>query len=278
MSSISPLTREHAERLCDLMAQWWAGWSLGQMARAHGISRQRAHYLLMSVGCAARLRAQCGEARNEGARHHDRNEVIEAKVMMAGAAWPRLTLKQRAAVAWLASGMGTAGIATRMGTSQSGVCNLIEAAHWRILGQQAAAEKGGVPELSVRIEPVEPPLALARMESEPAIIAAVATPLPIDDAPEKIEPAPALPVDAAPLVEFDEPDDRKAEPAIESVANPPPVDGAPTSPPEINEADFDAPQSPPVPAPLERKPIRLSDLRPKKPVRWVKLWSSNEPW
>jgi len=81
------------------------------------------------------------------------------------------------------------------------------------------------------------------------------------------------------LCEYDEPEDvEPAEPEVRAAQMK--ADDAPTSPPELTEADFGLPPSPLPPAtvsPYERKPIRLSDLQRKKPERWTLLWSSNDP-
>lgn len=98
------LLKEHAVRLREMMALWWAGRSSSRIAKAHGLTQQRAHQILASVGCTARARCECGWNVNADERHADRNEVIEAQVMMESVAWLTLTTLSRLSVRCLPEG------------------------------------------------------------------------------------------------------------------------------------------------------------------------------
>ena len=274
--------REHAIRLREMMVQWWAGWSSGRIAKAHGLSQQRAHQILLNVGCTARVRRELqagGSSSDE--RHPNRNEVIEAQVMMESSAWPLLTVRQRAVVAWLASGFGMLAIAARIGGTPQSVRNLFIAARWKVMGQQnqtgvAEAGAGSVGDLDVSVNdvPLEMPANVEAVSGEPQAPPSAPLPSPPTEAqPEREEPRDS---DIAPQVEFDEPGEDKAETNMSGDAGrgmPGSIAAdVPLSPPEISERDF-------PPGPVEKRPLRLSDIQwQKKPKtgQWTLVWSSRD--
>lgn len=233
-------------RLLTLMRQWWDGQTLLAMAALHGISRQRVHRLLARVACNRRVwcKARRGRA---SARRASEQHITEAVEILSSPLSVRLTTRQRCALCWQAMGLVSLDIAARMAARPSNVRRMLAAARWRMERLKAKAERSipiddGIFDtfyLEGLLRTPSPSVAAAPVESQPA--------------------AP----DAAPHVEFDEPDERAAE--TEQSNTEPVVNnyGSETeservvSPPEIAEDDLGPPS-------LATPRLKLSDLQRAK--------------
>ncbi|MHB1158463.1 MAG: hypothetical protein ACYC26_16690 [Phycisphaerales bacterium] len=120
------------------MVCWWEGWSLTRMAREYGISRARVAAILAQVGCRAgqqpdrlfrgRGRGRCPDSR----RGVPAARVTQARAMLMHPKAPRLTVRQRAAIAWTAMGLSSRDIAKRMGVTGQRVRSMLIAADMRL--------------------------------------------------------------------------------------------------------------------------------------------------
>lgn len=102
----SPLTTSRdVDRLLEMMARWWEGWSLARIARAGGISRQRVATILRSVGCTRKLWCLSDHGRPDSPRRALPQRVARAREALLHPLARRLTVRQRAALAWQAQGL-----------------------------------------------------------------------------------------------------------------------------------------------------------------------------
>lgn len=113
-------------RQLALLECWWNGWSLQQMGDAQGITRARVAAILREVGCRA------GRCPDQAQRHPDSRRpvpaprIARARALLAHPKVARLTVRQRAAIAWTALGLSSRDIAKRMGvTGQRVRCLLV---------------------------------------------------------------------------------------------------------------------------------------------------------
>ena len=120
------------DRLLRTMACWWEGASWARIADAEGISRQRVGRLLATVGCTRSRRCKADHNRPDSPHHALLKHVIEARAGLLHPLANRLTIRQRAAFAWLAQGLRQSDIARRMVTTPQNVRHLIVAARWRL--------------------------------------------------------------------------------------------------------------------------------------------------
>ncbi|MCK6458178.1 MAG: hypothetical protein L6Q92_16820 [Phycisphaerae bacterium] len=132
-ATATPLTTlSGLDRLLGMMARWWDGGSLAHIARECGVSRQRAAALLATVGCTRAARHRADHDRPDSGRRALAAQVARARADLLDPQAGRLTVRQRAALAWQASGLASVDIARRMGTTPQNVRNLQVAACWRL--------------------------------------------------------------------------------------------------------------------------------------------------
>jgi DNA-binding CsgD family transcriptional regulator len=243
------------ERVAEMMRRWWLGESRATVAAEMGVTPQYVGQRLAWAGCTALCPARRGH--EDSKRQPDPERVEFARALLPHSKVNQLTARQRGALLWQAQGLILVDIAKRMGTSVQAVQSCITGAERRLSRLEAQAGK---------------PMNAKKLDTALGELL---------DAPEPTEE-----MQATPCVEYDEPDERNSaepeperEPAVTDT-----VADAPQSPPELTEADFglppERPAPPVVPAPVspyERKPMRLSEMRPKKPERWTLIWSSNDP-
>ena len=120
-----------AALLMALMRAWWSGTSVAAMAQMHGLSARRVRAILRSVGCCAQ------SGRGQGVAPDSRRSVPQqrtqaALAMMGHFRFAQLTVRQRAAVAWTATGLSSRDIAKRMGLTGQRVRMLVAAAGNRL--------------------------------------------------------------------------------------------------------------------------------------------------
>jgi len=120
------------DRLLRTMARWWDGWTYQQIADAEGISRQRVGRLLAQVGCTRALWRKANRTRRDSGFTALPMHIADARDALMHPRARRLTVRQRAALAWLAQGLRQSDIARRMVTTPQNVRNLLVAARWRL--------------------------------------------------------------------------------------------------------------------------------------------------
>ncbi len=134
---------ERAERLLCTMRDWWDGCRVVEIAHEHGISRQRMYALLASVGCHWRLRRQKRVSRYaDPTWRPPAEDVARARAMVEHMGFRRLTVRQRGAVAWRASGLNLPEISERLGSYPSVTRDTLMAAYWRMEQLMWKAEHG----------------------------------------------------------------------------------------------------------------------------------------
>jgi len=127
------LTRPAAlDRLLSMMVLWWQGRSLADIGRAYGISRQRVAAILGRVGCTRALWRMADHERPDSKRRGWRHGVKKARAALLHPLAHRLTIRQRAALAWQALGPALPDIACRMRATSQNVRSLQVAAYWRL--------------------------------------------------------------------------------------------------------------------------------------------------
>ena len=120
-------------RLMDMMLRWWEGQSIAEIGRAHGVSRQRATWILDRVACTQTLRREPVPFGTDSCRCASPERAEFARLaLLHPLAW-RLTAKQRGALAWQAQGLVMLNIARRMRFSIQSVQYHIASAHRRLL-------------------------------------------------------------------------------------------------------------------------------------------------
>lgn len=127
LSNVSDL-----DRLLRIMARWWDGWTWEQIAQEHDISRQRVGRLLARVGCTRALWRRADHRRGESRRQVLASQAAAARDVLLHRYTQRLTVRQRAALAWRAMGLGSVETARRMATTPTNVRSLLVAARWRL--------------------------------------------------------------------------------------------------------------------------------------------------
>ncbi len=129
------------DRLLAMMARWWEGWSLAQIAREHGVRRQRVAAILAGVDCTRLRWCRADQDRPDSGRRAHPLQIAQARQALLERYAHRLTVRQRAALAWQASGLVQVDIARRMGTTPQNLRNLQVAAHRRL--ERLALRGGG---------------------------------------------------------------------------------------------------------------------------------------
>jgi len=115
-------------RQLALLECWWNALSLRQMADAHGITRARVAAILREFGCRAGRCPDQAQRRPDSQRPVPAQRIARAQAMLAHPKVARLTVRQRAAIAWTALGLSSRDIAKRMGvTGQRVRCLLVSA-------------------------------------------------------------------------------------------------------------------------------------------------------
>lgn len=133
-------------RLLAMMTRWWDGWTVARVAREHGITRQRVSSLLAEVGCT---RGRCRRAdhdRADSRRRATPAAVREARAALLHPLAHRLTIRQRAALAWRAMGLASPDIARRMLTTPQNVRHAQFAACRRLKRLERARQEEAVRE------------------------------------------------------------------------------------------------------------------------------------
>ena len=134
MNTSKVLTNRDArvQRLVCMMDLRWRGRTLREIGEAHGISRQRVHVVLASVGCRRHVsRAGDRECRRLP-RCASESRVAEARAILATPSSRRLSTLQRGAIAWEAAGLVVTDIAWRMNRSPRGVRDFLAGGRWRM--------------------------------------------------------------------------------------------------------------------------------------------------
>jgi len=120
------------ERLLRIMVCWWDGATLATIASQNGISVQRVGKLLARVGCTKTLWQRADHDRPDSRREASPTHLVEARCALMHRLAGRLTVRQRAALAWQALGLRQTDVAKRTVTSPQNVRNLVVAARWRL--------------------------------------------------------------------------------------------------------------------------------------------------
>lgn len=146
LQSADPFTPcENSDRLPQVMARWWEGWSLAQMAEYFGISRARVRILLLRVGCIQKLRSPDRPRRPDSGRAAPPARVTWAQSLLSEPLARRLTPRQLAAIAWSALGLNLVDAAKRMGVSPQRVAHLLAAVRFRVEKQAARTALAALP-------------------------------------------------------------------------------------------------------------------------------------
>ena len=133
MPKVLTSRRERAERLLAIMQSWWDAERVITIAKGHNVTRQMIYRVLSSTCCDWRIR-RCKRARRDDG-DVDRlpeSAVAEARSIVASPFFMRLTTRQRAVVAWRATGAGMWATARRMGSCPSVVRDTLISAMWKI--------------------------------------------------------------------------------------------------------------------------------------------------
>lgn len=127
----APCPKPDPDRLLALVQGWWRGRSQADMAAEYGLSQQRVSAILRWVGCTQGLLHKAKRERPDSPRRALRNRIFEAQASLKHAGFERLTIKQRCAVAWQATGLTLVDIATRMAVTPQAVQQFLVGARWR---------------------------------------------------------------------------------------------------------------------------------------------------
>jgi len=119
-------------RLLSLMAAWWQGKTLQEVAEKHGITSQRVAAILAKVGCTHALWRRLDHGCSAPVRRASPSKMEEAWRTLTHPRASRLTPGQRGALAWKLSGLADVEIARRMAVSPSRVWQLRHAARAKL--------------------------------------------------------------------------------------------------------------------------------------------------
>lgn len=128
------------DRLLAMMARWWDGWTIARIAREHDITRQRAAALLAEVGCTRARWCRADHDHADSRRRAMPAAVREARAALLHPLAHRLTVRQRAALAWRALGLASPDIARQMLTTPQNVRHF-QIAGWRRLKRLERARR-----------------------------------------------------------------------------------------------------------------------------------------
>jgi DNA-binding CsgD family transcriptional regulator len=134
------------DRLLSMMARWWDGWTTARIAREHRLTRQRAASLLAEVGCTRARWCRADHERTDSRRRAMPATVREARAALLHPLAHRLTVRQRAALAWRALGLASPDIARRMLTTPQNVRHFQIAAYRRLKRLEHARHEKAVRE------------------------------------------------------------------------------------------------------------------------------------
>jgi DNA-binding CsgD family transcriptional regulator len=109
------------DRLFAMMRAWWEGRTLREIAREHGISRQRVGKILASVACTRDVLRKARRDLPTSWRRSHQMQIDEAVRALLHPMSGKLTARQRAALAWKAQGLVLVDVAHRMATTVHGV-------------------------------------------------------------------------------------------------------------------------------------------------------------
>lgn len=124
---------------------------MADIGRAYGISRQRVGDILARVDCTRALWRTANHERSDSKRRGWRHGVEKARAALLHPLAHRLTVRQRAALAWQAQGLALPDIARRMRATSQNVRGLQVAAHWRL----ERLSKREMPKEGIEIGPIE---------------------------------------------------------------------------------------------------------------------------
>ena len=116
-----PMTPANLDRLFAMMRDWWREVPLAEIARKHGVSRQRVSKLLAGVSCTGIYSRKARRDLPDSKRGEQANMADEARMLLLHPfAW-KLTPRQRGALAWRAQGNTLLDAAHRMGCTTQAV-------------------------------------------------------------------------------------------------------------------------------------------------------------
>jgi len=136
----------HLDRLLAMMARWWEGWTVAHIARECGLTRQRAATLLAEVGCTRARWCGADHDRVDSRRRAIPAAMREARAALLHPLAHRLTIRQRAALAWRALGLASPDIARRIMTTPQDVRHFQIAAYQRLKRLERARHEEAVRE------------------------------------------------------------------------------------------------------------------------------------
>lgn len=132
LSVLALCTATHGtDRVTRMMARWWEGRSLAEMASEFAVSRTRVRAILRRVGCTEALRSP-HRRRADSTRKAPQPQVLRARAVLSHPLFNRLTSRQLAAVAWTAQGLNSRDAAWRMGVAPQRVRALLVASQRRL--------------------------------------------------------------------------------------------------------------------------------------------------
>jgi transcriptional regulator len=138
------LAEAKLDRLLSMMARWWDGWTVAHIAREYGVTRQRAASLLTEVGCTRARWRRGAHDRADSRRRATPMAVREAQAALLHPLAHRLTVRQRAALAWRALGLASPDIARRMLTTPQNVRHFQIAGYLRLKRLERARHEEAV--------------------------------------------------------------------------------------------------------------------------------------
>jgi len=139
------------DRLLAMMELWWEGRSMADIGRTYGISRQRVGTILARVGCTRALWRMTEHERPDSKRRRSAYGMDRARKALLHPLAHRLTIRQRAALAWQAQGLALPDIARRMRATSQNVRCLQVAGYWRL--ERLSQRK--LPRDGIDIEPID---------------------------------------------------------------------------------------------------------------------------
>lgn len=142
----SSIAEARLDRLLAMMARWWDGWTVERIARECGVTRQRVSSLLAAVGCTRAQWCRANHQRVDSRRRATPAAVREARAALLHPLTHRLTVRQRAALAWRAMGLASPDIARRMLTTPQNVRHFQIAACRRLKRPERARREAKVRE------------------------------------------------------------------------------------------------------------------------------------
>jgi hypothetical protein len=123
---------DNLNRLFVMMRAWWEGRTLRDIAKEHGISRQRVGKILASVSCTRKVLRKARRDLPTSTRRGRPYLMAAARQALLHPLAGKLTVRQRGALAWQAQGLVLVDVAHRMATTVHGVYGMTYGAKMRI--------------------------------------------------------------------------------------------------------------------------------------------------